>query len=174
MTKVLLDTPNSENLGGNEQLPRTNIRLDTKPNGCVILGTNYIPAIWATVSKELQEVLDNHSNGEARTEDVYWQLMHSKSHLWLVLNEEKTLIGWVITHIDIYPRKKRLVLDYIYGVGLDEWISYLGYVEMFAAEHGCTELEAWARPGLVKKLEKQGFRKCYDICLRPIPRSLNG
>lgn len=150
------------------------MRLDSKPKSCMILGTNYIPAVWHAVSQELQSVLDGHSNGEAQVEDVYWQLMNSRSHLWIVVNSESVLIGWVITHIDVYPRKKRLVLDYIYGVGLDDWISYLGFVEMFAAEQGCTEMEAWVRPGLVKKLEKQGFRKCYDVCLRPIPRSLNG
>lgn len=171
MTKVLDCIRNSENLGGYSELPP-----GRKPVGaCLIAGKNYIPAVWTKIHGRVKDLLDEFSNGESEVEDVYWALMHDQKQLWLVLNQtNEELLGWVITHVDVYPRKKRLVIDYVGGIGLDDWIHYLGYVEQFAAELGCTELEAWVRPGLVRKLERQGFRKCYEVMLRPIPRSLQG
>jgi len=54
------------------------------------------------------------------------------------------------------------------GEQLDKWLGHIDIVERWAISLGCTEAEAWVRPGLRKKLDKFKYAKAYEVVLKKL------
>jgi hypothetical protein len=148
------------------------MELNTQPEACMIVGSQMLPAAWHAVRPQLEQLMEEHSYGETSTSDVLLALESKRSQLWLATNSDDVIIAWAITRVANYPQKRRLIIDYLGGKDMHNWVHYSKFMEDFAASHGCTEIEAWCRKGFTRTLQKHGFHEGYSIMLKPVMRNL--
>lgn len=132
----------------------------------LIAGEN-IPRVFPHIVPRLERALAEGS-GEWTVESVAAMLMAGTAQLWIGATKSPELKMIGITRILPYPNVKRLSFDLLEGEDLAGFMHHLEYLENWAAQFGVTEVEARVRPGLRKKLEAIGFRKQYEVILRPI------
>ena len=113
-----------------------------------------IPYIWHEVSPLIEKALV-HAEGSMLTPDVLSLLLDGTECLFIGKKDYKiysALVGEIVS----YPRKRifRIVTwSTESGYDMEEWINLLHVIEDYARSHFCTELEAWTRKGLARKLK---------------------
>jgi hypothetical protein len=129
-----------------------------------------IPVIWPAMEPMIAEVIDTRGQ-ELAIVDVFQNLVAERNQLWLYGQRAK-LQAWAITSISTYAAVKRLRLILLGGENIDEWLQHVDAIEQWALAFGCTEAEAWVRPGLRKKLERFGYEKAYEVVVKKISQRM--
>lgn len=57
----------------------------------------------------------------------------------------------------LFGGKKTLVLRWLSGAKINDWLKYYSYVEEHAFQHGYERIEVWGRKGWEKQLRPYGF-----------------
>lgn len=146
---------------------------DPVPSSLTLVWQQNIPTAMQRIGGLLEEALDNYGAGEVTMQNYYEMLLRGQAHLWLLARPSGSIDLAAITRIVVYPAQKALSIDLIAGKNMEEAVKFLGPVERWAAELGCTRTEAWVRPGITRVMSKYGFEKKYEVITRPIARSLN-
>lgn len=106
-------------------------------------------AIWPKIEGMVAEALER-GGGRFGPRDVLAALYEGRQQLWLHANRDIDLV--LVTEVIQYPLKRALSIFLCTGRNRDSWLAHLAEVERFGAEHGCTLIEAWARPGWARVL----------------------
>lgn len=136
--------------------------MDREITPPILVAAPNLPLVLPALADDLKRVVEEHVHDELTAETVQQSLMEERSQLWLCLEDEKVL-AWAVTIVVSYPSTRRLRFALLSGEDMDAWLDRLDYLEEWSKQYGCEGIEAWVRPGLRKKLEKQGFRKTYEV-----------
>ena len=119
----------------------------------------HIQMIWEQVEPMLSPAVER-SNGRWTTDFVYQSLVSGHKHLWVVFDESAGICCAVVTSVMIYPGKKMLSIDFLGGDKINYWaVKLLEVLNSFAKDAGCNGIEAYARFGFWKWLERDGFEQ---------------
>ena len=122
-----------------------------------------ITSIWKKIEPLVDKVIQ-YTYGRMITADVLHSLIINHYHLWVVYKEEDEIEAIAITEFMKYPRKTVLLINFISGDKLDEWMKELDRVLVkFSKESGCDFLEACGRSGWERKVKKIGWQKRFTI-----------
>lgn len=125
------------------------------------------------VEDDLRAVLEKHSEGEYDYNELLRRLFMGVSQLWIVAEKSGKIQLIGVTRFVLYQLKRRLSIDLLAGKNLSDAIHLLDYVENWALQNGAVETEAWVRPGLSRVMKNHGFKKAYEVIIRPIERGRN-
>ena len=132
----------------------------------VLVKSEDIPDIWYSLKPLFEEALD-HSTGEILPADLLKQLLNEREYLWIGIDKGEIKSALVVEPVK-YPRKnvlRILVWTVDRSSDFELWYKHLHLIEDFGRKLGCTHLEAWARKGLVRRLN---WDHEYSVISKPI------
>ena len=122
-----------------------------------------ITSIWKKIEPLVDKVIP-YTYGRMITADVLHNLIINHYHLWIIYKEQDEIEAIAITEFMKYPRKTVLLINFISGDKLDNWMKELDRVLVkFSKESGCDFLEACGRSGWERKVKKIGWQKRFTI-----------
>lgn len=128
-----------------------------------LVPTNEITKVWDRIEPLVDKVIP-YTYGRMLTVDVLHSLITNQYHLWIIYKDEKEIEAIAITEFMKYPRKTVLLINFISGDNLDDWIKELDKTLVkFSKESGCDFLEACGRAGWERKVTKLGWIKKFTI-----------
>ena len=103
--------------------------------------------------------------GERRLQHVMNELVQGTKQIWLATEDDK-FIATVVTHIIDYPLKRTCEVCYLGGepgAGVIEALGKISYIEEWALENNCDDIQVFGRRGWLKALKKYGYSDRYTI-----------
>ena len=117
--------------------------------------------VWKDVEKVLKKSVAT-AQDKSETIDVLAGILTGTYVLWVVMNEEDSIIAAFTTRLIVYPQRKALVLDFVGGTRMKEWNDQLiDTMRKYANELGCSHLEGYGRKAWGRSLKKYGFYPEY-------------
>lgn len=117
--------------------------------------------VWKDVEKVLKKSVAT-AQDKSETIDVLAGILTGTYVLWVVMNEEDSIIAAFTTRLIVYPQRKALVLDFVGGTRMKEWNDQLiDTMRKYANELGCSHLEGYGRKAWGRSLQKYGFYPEY-------------
>ena len=128
-----------------------------------LVPTNEITKVWDRIEPLVDKVIP-YTYGRMLTVDVLHSLITNQYHLWIIYKDDEEIEAIAITEFMKYPRKTVLLINFISGDNLDDWIKELDKTLVkFSKESGCDFLEACGRAGWERKVTKLGWIKKFTI-----------
>tara|TARA_R100000995_G_scaffold84664_1_gene64152 strand:- start:909 stop:1328 length:420 start_codon:yes stop_codon:yes gene_type:complete len=128
-----------------------------------LVPTNEITKVWDRIEPLVDKVIP-YTYGRMLTVDVLHSLIINHYHLWIIYKDDEEIEAIAITEFMKYPRKTVLLINFISGDNLDDWIKELDKTLVkFSKESGCDFLEACGRAGWERKVTKLGWIKKFTI-----------
>ena len=130
-----------------------------------LVPANAVTKVWDKIEKLVDKVIP-YTYGRMITADVLHNLIINHYHLWII-EKEDAIKAIAITEFMKYPRKTVLLINFISGDKLSEWVEELDRVLVkFSKETGCDFLEACGRAGWERKVTRLGWKKKFTIVER--------
>jgi|8_EtaG_2_1085327.scaffolds.fasta_scaffold111366_2 hypothetical protein len=127
-----------------------------------LVPANAVTNVWDKIEELVDKVIP-YTYGRMIAADVLHNLIINHYHLWII-EKEDTIKAIAITEFMKYPRKTVLLINFISGDKLSEWIEELDRVLVkFSKETGCDFLEACGRIGWERKVTRLGWKKKFTI-----------
>lgn len=121
-----------------------------------------VERVWTKAEPLLAKAVER-SSGRYTEIDILHELLTGRLGLWLVL-EGAEPIAAMTSMIELYPRKKVLVLDWAGGERLEEWLPLAHEVfTRYAKANGCTEAQCRGRKGWERVLRTHGFTPDFTV-----------
>ena len=136
-----------------------------------LVPTNKVTKVWDRIEPLVDKVIP-YTYGRMLTVDVLHSLITNQYHLWIIYKDDKDkwdgeVEAIAITEFMKYPRRTVLLINFISGDKLDDWVKELDKVLIkFSKESGCDFLEACGRTGWERKVKKIGWQKKFTIVER--------
>ena len=125
------------------------------------------PDIWHNIKPLIEKTLP-YSEGEMTPSDSLRMIMNEEQQLWLGIDDGEIFLA-LITEIIRYPQKSTLrIINFSTQTehGMDIWYDQmLETLNEFGLKVNCTNLEAWCRKGLARKLD---WEHEYVVISKPI------
>ena len=117
--------------------------------------------VWKDVEKVLKKSVAT-AQGKSETIDVLAGILTGIYVLWVVMDDDDSIVAAFTTRLLIYPQRKALVLDFVGGTRMNEWNDQLiDTMRKYANELGCSHLEGYGRKAWGRALKKYGFYPEY-------------
>lgn len=121
-----------------------------------------IGVVWADVEPMLRKAIDS-SGGYYNTAVILDGIFQQRLGLWVIL-DELTPIAALTTRIDKMPNATVLVMDWIGGTRMREWLPLAQKTfEQYARDNGCTELHGYGRKGWDRFLKVHGWKPAHIV-----------
>lgn len=112
--------------------------------------------VWGFAAPKIEVVLDRFDTGFS-LDDVLMRLLRQEMQLWLVDDRAAC-----VTQICVYPQHKILLVLYLCGEGVDEWLDELREtLEAYGKHMECKYITLRGREGWVKKGKSRGYKPNY-------------
>ena len=117
--------------------------------------------VWKDVEKILKKSVAT-AKDKSDTIDVLAGILNDVYVLWVVMDEEDSIIAAFTTRLLVYPQRKALALDFVGGTRMKEWNDQLiDTMRKYANELECSHLEGYGRKAWGRSLHKYGFYPEY-------------
>lgn len=127
-----------------------------------------IESAWPAIKGHVEEAL-SHSAGRLAPDDVKALLATGDMQACIIfLPEEERLLATICTEVMEYPRAKVLDLALCAGERMDLWLVAMPWMESFAREQGCTQIQVQGRPGWARVLASRGFSEASRLVVKEV------
>ena len=117
--------------------------------------------VWKDVEKVLKKSVAT-AQGKSETIDVLAGILTDIYVLWVVMDDDDSIVAAFTTRLLVYPQRKALALDFVGGTRMNEWNDQLiDTMRKYANELGCSHLEGYGRRAWGRSLKKYGFYPEY-------------
>ena len=117
--------------------------------------------VWKDVEKVLKKSVAT-AQGKSETIDVLAGILTDIYVLWVVMDDDDSIVAAFTTRLLVYPQRKALALDWVGGERMSEWSDLMiDTMRNYANELGCSHLEGYGRKGWGRALKKYGFYPEY-------------
>jgi len=117
--------------------------------------------VWKDVESILKKSVATVKD-KAEMIDVLSGVLNGTYVLWVVMDEDDSLIAAFTTRLIVYPQRKALALDWVGGTRMKEWEDQLiDTMRKYGNELECSHLEGYGRKGWGRSLKKYGFYPEY-------------
>lgn len=113
-------------------------------------------SVWPEVRDYLIPAIER--DGNYSDEDVLTRIQMRDMQLWVMPNAA------AVTQIHVYPRRKVLVIAYLGGSGMSEWIEELmDTMEEYGRAMGCDCVDTYGRKGWERVGKARGAESVYTV-----------
>jgi hypothetical protein len=70
--------------------------------------------------------------------------------------------SWAVTQVEDYPQKRVLTIVLVVGE-MEDVDDMYAQIKKYALENGAVRIQAWGRPGWVKKADQMGWHKTTEL-----------
>ena len=119
-----------------------------------------LDTIWGDALTKLKPAVDQ-SNGRVSIDDVYHDILSGSSVLWMVRLKDQP-VAYYTTRVTSYPGSKAMVLEWIGGSDIREWMTEtIVAMRKHAAHNECSHIEFTGREGWTRLLRDTGWKPEY-------------
>lgn len=93
--------------------------------------------------------------------------------LWIGRDQNQEIDLVLVTETWYMDGRKVLVLRWLCGKNMHEWLEDFHLVEGWAMSNGFQDIHIWGRPGFSKICKPLGFRHEFTVLSKPLIRGLN-
>lgn len=123
----------------------------------------HIQDAWPSLVDYLEPAVER-SNGRWTMDALKMWAFNGEKQIWIIFDDNKTIHCVAVTQNVVYPASRMLSIEFLGGAGLNKWaFKLLDVLGSWAKDSGCNGIEATARIGFWKWLEKDGFDKAYTV-----------
>lgn len=123
----------------------------------------HIESAWPSLAPLLEPAVER-SNDRWTMDHLFEWALRNEKQIWIVFDDKNIIHCVAVTQNVFYPSSKMLSIEFLGGSGLDKWaFKLLDVLNNWAKDSGCNGIEATARIGFWKWLEKDGFEKAYTV-----------
>ena len=123
----------------------------------------HIESAWPSLEPHLFPAVER-SHGRWTMPALKEMALLNEKQVWIVFDDNKDIHCVAVTQNVTYPARKMLSIEFLGGAGLEKWaFKLLDVLNSWAKDSGCDGVEATARIGFWKWLEKDGFDKAYTV-----------
>lgn len=137
-----------------------------------LIAKQNVPMVLTLVGNQLKAAVEM-ANGEMTFPQMMDRLLSGHAQLWICAEKGGRIVLVGVTRVVPYPNIKRLAIDVVVGKDLLECYPFLEHVEVWASKFGCTQTEAYARPGMAKLMRARGWKSAYEVILKPISQRMH-
>lgn len=124
--------------------------------------------VWPKVKKLLEPAVSR-SNGRYHIDDILYSLQVGADSLWVAFRDgppnaglNDRIVAAVVTRISKYPRRKNLVILFLGGTRMSEWVEeFHSVIEKWARDTGCESIETSGRLGWNRYTKRFGWFLAY-------------
>lgn len=128
-----------------------------------------IERFWPFALPYIKRALD-HASGEYLPDDLLRACLNQDMQLWLVSNEEGSIVGAITSEIISYPQRTLCRIITLTGRDFQKWVKDAEKTIIeWAREQGCDGMEAWVRRGFIPFLKDIGYRPQYSVVVKDFP-----
>jgi hypothetical protein len=139
------------------------VRIGAKP-----ITRDEVESAWPGIKGYVAEALA-HGTGRMGPDDVLRYLVSGEMQAFIVFDADAAkLLAVLVTEVMDYPTARVLDLALCAGERLDLWISALPWLEGFAKQAGCTQMQVHGRAGWSRVLAPRGFREAARVLLKGV------
>lgn len=130
---------------------------------------------WPLVGPWVVQAIGN----DADVTDVEYikaQAQRGNCQLWIGYKDKlcaETIEVVLICEAAFYCNLKTLVLRWLSGKNMDNWIEHLPVLENWASANGFLRMEVWGRFGWKHVLKPHGYRHGFTQLYKFLPRSIH-
>ena len=130
----------------------------------VLIPTDKVKDVEQFVNNCIKKAL-KFSGNHYNIEDVLDQLYNDKAQLWILWNDKRKTKyqGCIVTKIIQRSNTKSLNLFIVTGKDRKLWQDKIKVLEDYAKEQKCSHLEAYARPGWSRILNKHNYKTTHYL-----------
>jgi len=111
--------------------------------------------VWKDVEKVLKKSVAT-AQGKSETIDVLAGILTDIYVLWVVMDDDDSIVAAFTTRLLVYPQRKALALDFVGGTRMNEWNDQLiDTMRKYANELGCSHLEGYGRKAWGRALKME-------------------
>lgn len=124
---------------------------------------------WPDVQAYMQKAAE-YTYGRFHEEDIYDLVtQRDDHHLWVAFEDDKKILGAVVTSFTEYPNKRVLNMMFCGGDKIEQWKDpMLGILRRWAKDTQCNAIEFTGRRGWVKLFSGDGNRVQWVTCELPL------
>lgn len=116
-----------------------------------------VAAHWVKVAPWIaQAIAEWDVKGPQELDFIFEASSRGAMHIWIGQKDNEIQVVFV-TEAIISGGEPVLVVRWLTGMQVDEWVEDIAAVESWARSEGFRRLEVWGRKGWEKKLRKHGF-----------------
>lgn len=123
-----------------------------------LIPKEHIGTVWEQIAPMLEKAIA-HNPGKYELIDIFSDCLTGVQALWVAFNEDtKQLYGCCTTRILEFPLSRTLLLEWIAGMEVDEWLEHGAEImNSYAKDYGCSTMEGRGRRGWEPRLKKMGW-----------------
>lgn len=104
---------------------------------------------------------------------VFNDIRSGQIMLWVIYADDLSIRCAYTTRIAKYPLKGILVVDFLGGEGIGDWLPLLlGSLDRYAADLHLNGIELAGRAGWAKALHQFGWQQSWVVCEKSTPPAL--
>ena len=120
-----------------------------------------VKLVWKDVDRVLEKSVATVKD-KSDMIDVLDGVFDGSYALWVVIDEDNSIVAAFTTRLIVYPQRKALALDWVGGTRIKEWgDQMIETMKRYASELGCEHLEGYGRKGWGRFFEKHGLYPEY-------------
>lgn len=129
---------------------------------CAPVPLEHLAQVWDDAAPHLQRA-EKTAYGRMSLADLNQSLLAGSHLLWVVYDPAlRSIIAAFTTRIICYPQLRAMVVEWMGGARMREWIALAHEkIKLHAAENTCTQLEAEGRNAWVRWATRVGWEPEY-------------
>jgi hypothetical protein len=139
------------------------------------ISEQHLESAWIDAMPWIEKALGEVNHDHAELIHIQKGLMAGFLQLWSIQDKRKANfpICFLITELHCIGEFKTLIVRWLAGVEMAEWINEITLLEQIAEREGYHKVEIWGRPGWEKVLKPHGYEREFIILGKLIKRGLN-
>lgn len=131
-----------------------------------------VEQVWHLVAPYIAQAIGD-SDTWSDLDAIKQKAKNGYATVWIGRDQEKQIDVVFVTEPWILDGRKALVIRWLCGKNLKEWLPDLEYLEDWAMANGFQAMQVWGRPGWVRVLKPLGYKHEFTVLSKPLIRGLN-
>jgi hypothetical protein len=138
-----------------------------------LVRAHQVANLWGMCAPWLMQAIGGVDDwGEVET--IHTGLTLGRLQMWLVQNaEDNDLLGVIVTEPQQVGRANTLVVRWMGGRRIDDWLSDIGVIERWAQIQGFEAVEIWGRPGWSRRMAPHGYKEDFRVLSKRVSKELH-
>jgi len=136
------------------------------------INPNNVENIWHIVAPWIAQAIGD-SDTWSDLDTIKENALRGHAHIWIGKDQQDQMDVVFVTETWFLDGRRALVVRWLCGRNMAEWIGDLSYLENWAAQNGFQSLQIWGRKGWIRACKSLGYKNEFTVLSKPLLRGLN-
>lgn len=128
-----------------------------------LVPTEGVKTLWPTIAPMLAPAV-KHTAGRTDLRAIFEELAEQRQLLWVVMDDTNKVLAAVTTREAQYARRRTLVVDFVGGMRMKEWIQLVSdTLRAYARDAKLSGVEMSGRRGWSRVLKSCGWQQHWVV-----------